>query len=188
MSETPSWERQPHDTDKSFEAFGIYRDMGNVRSLRSVVQKLSKSLTLIARWSGAHNWLARVRDYDDYQVQLHQGRKLQKQIEIEDNVVSDYDLLRRAIEKRKGLLDGANHVAKIHELHDLLALMKRADDYARRAVGLPDRITESELTGKDGGAIEQRITKVVKAEDLTDDELATLAAGIASKRDSGATS
>lgn len=48
--------------------------------------------------------------------------------------------------------------------------------------------SKQELTGKDGGAIEQRITKVVKAEDLTDDELATLAAGIASKRDSGATS
>jgi hypothetical protein len=37
--------------------------------------------------------------------------------------------------------------------------MKQADDYARRAVGLPDRITESKNahTGADGGAMEFKL-------------------------------
>lgn len=45
------WERQPGESAQAYEAFAIYRDMGSNRSLRVVAEQLSKSDTLIKRWS-----------------------------------------------------------------------------------------------------------------------------------------
>ncbi len=58
------WEQQPGESAKAFEAFAAYRDMGTSRSTAKVAQKLSKSKTLIDRWSGTWNWVERVRAYD----------------------------------------------------------------------------------------------------------------------------
>ncbi len=66
------WEQQPGESAKAFEAFSLYRDMGIERSVRKVAQRLNKSLTLIGRWSSAHNWPERVRAYDrDLDRQAH---------------------------------------------------------------------------------------------------------------------
>jgi len=65
------WERQPGETTKQFEAFQLYRDMGYERALRAVAKSLNKSLTLIARWSGANNWVERVAAWDKEQDRLN---------------------------------------------------------------------------------------------------------------------
>lgn len=66
------WEQQPGESAKAFKAFSLYRDMGIERSVRKVAQRLNKSLTLIGRWSSAHNWPERVRAYDrDLDRQAH---------------------------------------------------------------------------------------------------------------------
>lgn len=59
------WERQKGETPQAFEAFSAYRDMGSKRGLRSVAQRLGKSLTLISRWSSAWEWVERCRAYDN---------------------------------------------------------------------------------------------------------------------------
>ena len=173
MTTTPNtWERLPSDTDRSFEAFCVYRDMGANRSHDKVAQQLSKSTALISRWSTAHDWLNRVTAFDEYQDSLRQERNLQRQKLIEDNAYSDYEFLRQAIEKSKqDYLAIQFSKVKPYDVQALVDLMKKADDYARRAVGLPDRITENknEVTGKDGGAIETRTTSVnVNAESAHD--------------------
>ncbi len=60
------WERNETDTDKSYSAFCVYRDMGRDRSIREVGRKLGKSRAQIERWSAKHNWVKRVSAYDDY--------------------------------------------------------------------------------------------------------------------------
>lgn len=64
------WERQPEETDASFAAFAEYRDYGRetqeARSLQKVAQRLSKSGTLIRRWSARHNWIARSGAWDGH--------------------------------------------------------------------------------------------------------------------------
>ncbi len=60
-----SWERQPGESAKAFEAFDLYCKMGSERSLGKVGQKLGKSATLIERWSSRWNWVKRSRDYDN---------------------------------------------------------------------------------------------------------------------------
>lgn len=79
-----SWERQTGESEKAYEAFYAYLQMGEERSLRAVEKKLAKSHTLISRWSAAHGWQKRVRDYDNYLVrqelaeQEKQARSMRK--------------------------------------------------------------------------------------------------------------
>lgn len=70
MAEPKPWERQPTDTQKSWEAFVVYRDFGTKRSLKKVAEELKKSETIIGRWSGKHNWVERVAAWDEEQDRL----------------------------------------------------------------------------------------------------------------------
>lgn len=60
------WERQKGESAQAFEAFTIYLNMGADRSVRGVAQNLSKSCTLISRWSSANHWVERVRAWDNF--------------------------------------------------------------------------------------------------------------------------
>lgn len=60
-----SWERQPNESAKAFEAFDLYCKLGEERSIRKVAQKLNKSTQLLGRWSSQWNWVNRSRDYDN---------------------------------------------------------------------------------------------------------------------------
>lgn len=63
-SEKP-WERQQGESAQAFEAFDLYCKMGVDRSVRKVAQELSKSETLIKRWSSRWEWQKRCREYDN---------------------------------------------------------------------------------------------------------------------------
>ena len=58
------WERQPKETEKAYEAFLIYKNLGPGRTFIEVSRKLHKSFTLIRRWKDAWNWKERVELYD----------------------------------------------------------------------------------------------------------------------------
>lgn len=70
MAEERPWELQKGETIKQFEAFCVYRDMGKGRSLQKVAAQLSKSETLIKRWSAKNNWLNRTAAWEDEQDRL----------------------------------------------------------------------------------------------------------------------
>lgn len=60
------WERQKGESEKAYEAFAIYRDLGEERTVSAVVKKLEKSRTLIDRWKKNYQWEERVRLYDNW--------------------------------------------------------------------------------------------------------------------------
>ena len=64
------WERQDGETPKQFEAFVVYRDLGEERSLSQVAQKLNKSKQLLGRWSSANNWVERCAEWDREQDRI----------------------------------------------------------------------------------------------------------------------
>lgn len=64
------WERQDGETAKQFEAFVVYRDLGDERSLVKVAEMLSKSAQLMSRWSSANKWVERVAAWDDEQDRI----------------------------------------------------------------------------------------------------------------------
>ena len=70
------WERQDGETPKQFEAFCVYRDMGEERSLSAVSQKLNKSKALLGRWSAAHKWVERCTDWDNEQDRVARQEQL----------------------------------------------------------------------------------------------------------------
>lgn len=78
-----SWERQPKESAQAFEALDLYCKMGKKRSLRKVAEKLSKSDTLIKRWSSTWNWQKRSRDYDNELIrqELEEQRKAVKKMQ-----------------------------------------------------------------------------------------------------------
>jgi hypothetical protein len=160
-NDKPIWKRLPSDTDKSFEAFALYRDMGASRSLKVVAEKLQKSEGLIGRWSRTRDWSNRVAAYDASLDEKALDANAEKQRVIRENAYADYEFLRKAIDKtKKAYLDVEFAKVPTYEISNLVELMKKADDYARRAVGLPDKITEqkNEHTGKDGGAIQHDVS------------------------------
>jgi hypothetical protein len=79
---TKTYERQDGETTKAYTAFTIYRDMGSVRSLDRVEEKIygtqighkrGTNLTSLKRWSREWNWVERCRDYDlDRETEMRQ--------------------------------------------------------------------------------------------------------------------
>lgn len=59
------WERQQGESEKAYEAFAAYRDMGQDRTITAVVKRLKKSRSLIDRWKDRWDWPERVRAYDN---------------------------------------------------------------------------------------------------------------------------
>jgi hypothetical protein len=173
MTDTSNiWEQQPTDTDKSFQAFCIYRDMGAKRSLAKTAEqfygKVSANLRYIEQWSTDNNWQERVAAFDKHQDTLRQARNLERQKLLEDNAFNDYMVIRKAIAKyKRDFMSVKFRGIPPHEVSNLVDLMKQADDYARRAVGLPDKITESKNahTGADG----KDLAIILKTGQSTDD-------------------
>lgn len=63
-TEAKPWEQQEGESNKAFEAFTVYLEMGPERSVRAVGQKLDKSRTLIGRWSVTYGWVERAAAWD----------------------------------------------------------------------------------------------------------------------------
>lgn len=59
-----AWERQPGESGPAFEAFTVYRDMGEKRTISAVAKQLNKSGTLCHRWKLRYDWRARADAYD----------------------------------------------------------------------------------------------------------------------------
>ncbi len=77
-----SWERQQGESAQAYEAFNLYLKMGTERSCRKVAQELSKSDTIIRRWSSAWSWQKRVRDYDTElaRIEFAEAKKAAKEM------------------------------------------------------------------------------------------------------------
>jgi hypothetical protein len=73
------WERQKDESAQAFEAFSLYLGMGVDRSLRELARKLSKSYTLVSRWSREKKWQERVRAYDNHLVD-EEAKRARKEV------------------------------------------------------------------------------------------------------------
>lgn len=64
MAEKDLWERKENESNKAFQAFCIFRDLGAGRTLAAVAEKLRKSYDLIRRWSKNYFWQNRADAWD----------------------------------------------------------------------------------------------------------------------------
>jgi hypothetical protein len=63
------WERQRHESAKAYQAFLIFRDCGEQRTLRLASERAGKSRPMLARWSARFHWADRAFAWDVSQRQ-----------------------------------------------------------------------------------------------------------------------
>ncbi len=103
------WEKQKGESKQAFEAFTIYRDLGGKRSLQKVANELSKSHTLMKKWSSRWNWVERAAAWEeelDRQNRLAQieGRKEMAKRHINEAMLFQQKVLERMRELKSSEL------------------------------------------------------------------------------------
>ena len=182
------WERQTTDTDKSYSAFCVYRDMGRDRSQERVGKELARSRQQISRWSHKHDWVNRVSAYDDYlEAQARQAHesgiieakarhisdmvtRVNKLYEQFDNAFESAKMLtvKRTIERDGKIIEIT--ALDIDDQHRFTKWLGDIDSLARRNFEMPDKYThqQREMSGELG-------LKHTVLSELSDEELEWLA-------------
>lgn len=152
-----AWERQELETAKAYAAFCCYRDLGKCRSLEKVSQELTKSVSLIRRWSSDWNWVKRSEAYDAHQ-ELAARRTREKELQEQHRKdIEEFGVEQRAIAKElnetaKLLLTKLKtklKKIKVTELKpsDLASVSKafgEARDSLATALAIPELLIENE--------------------------------------------
>jgi hypothetical protein len=170
------------DTDRSYAALLDYARMGAGRSLRGLVgdyrkQSVDEQCTekppttrfpTIARWSTEHDWQARVAEYDQRQAVADETAKALARERIAYEELRDYDAMVAEWHARWGKT-AYNGNMPLSDFREMARLRADIADQGRRAVGLPDKVTESKHTGpgKDGAIVHE----LRPYADLDDEEL-----------------
>nr|UWI04079.1 MAG: hypothetical protein [Bacteriophage sp.] len=98
------WERQKGESEKAFEAFAVYRDMGKKRTLTAVAEKLQKSGSLIRRWKDRWDWVERVRAYDNDLEKEARAKAIKDRKDMSDRHIKiAMQLQKKALEALNGL-------------------------------------------------------------------------------------
>ena len=147
-NDTKPWERQEGESVKAFEAFTVYLEMGDERSIREVAQRLAKSRTLIGRWSVTYQWVERVAAFDaDVQRKAH-AKAVQKRRNMVDRHISiALKMQEKALMALEQMdpadIDPKNLIAMLREATKLEQEMRTAAVDERRAA-----IADVEDTGE----------------------------------------
>lgn len=88
-NQSNSWDKQESESNRAYNAFLTYRDMGALRSLRKAAEifygiiSVSKVNTFL-RWSANNNWVARCGDWDaeEERIRIEQKRKDIREMDI----------------------------------------------------------------------------------------------------------
>lgn len=147
-NDTKPWERQEGESVKAFEAFTVYLEMGEDRSLRAVSQRLGKSRALMERWSSTYQWVERVASYDaDVQRKAHADAVKKKRKMVDRHISIALQMQEKALEALKQMdpadIDPKNLIAMLREATKLEQEMRTVAVDDRRAA-----IVESEDTGE----------------------------------------
>lgn len=98
------WERQKDESEKAYEAFSEYRDMGEKRTYQKVAEKLQKSCALIRRWSSQWEWRERVRAYDnELEKEVRKKAIADRKAMIERHISIAMHLQKKALEALSSL-------------------------------------------------------------------------------------
>jgi hypothetical protein len=148
------------EATKAYRAFVDYCQMGPGRTIRGLYQQCIEDasrhhrLRTLLGWSSKHSWQDRVSDYDKAVAEQREQARQQKQLEIIDGALVDFDDMLDVWRRRWGMYKASGTGVTAMSLREMERMRRELDDFARRSVGLPDRVTESTSTlkgtGKDG--------------------------------------
>ena len=147
-NDTKPWERQEGESVKAFEAFTVYLEMGDERSIREVAQRLAKSRTLIGRWSVTYQWVERVAAFDAGVQRKAHAKAVKKRRNMVDRHISiALKMQEKALMALEQMdpadIDPKNLIAMLREATKLEQEMRTAAVDERRAA-----IADVEDTGE----------------------------------------
>lgn len=162
-------QQQQGESSKAYAAYIAYRDLGENRSLEKVSQELTKSVPLLKRWSAKYEWVARALAWDMHRQQrVDEAQLSADELLIEKELEAYKQLLERwreAFAKTPAVIVRRGKEApNVDAMLRLVKLRREISNIGRRALGMPERIKESRLTGKGGGDL------VIEFAVLADDE------------------
>lgn len=138
------WDQLPDESQAAFNAFRIYRDLGDTRSLSRVATELiergrrsGKARTVrtnLSVWSVRHRWVERVQAWDRHldrleQVQMARDRKEMRKRQAEAAQLGQVVLtvpFRAALRKLNQNADAALKELSEEELSELISLSAQA--------------------------------------------------------------
>jgi hypothetical protein len=141
----PIYNIQPFDTEKSFYAFTLYRELPPMeRSLKIVAEKIDRHVNQVALWSSKYNWQDRVRAWDSA---LAEAPVIVRDVTAEvfaEHLINQFteqailldDILTMKAKKLQQDLQKGDNV-KGSEISHLMNAVEKLDSLKRRAAGLP---------------------------------------------------
>jgi len=115
MREHHPWDRQEHETNRAYQAFLCYRDMGALRSLRKAAEKFYKELYLvrpsaklrqIQYWSSDHKWVARCEAWDDEEERLRTIKRREQIQKMDDRQAGYGETMQKIAYKNMLIAEG----------------------------------------------------------------------------------
>lgn len=144
------FDRLENESSQAWEAFLCYRDAGLRRSIRSVARELSKSASLLMRWSSVHDWPKRSMAYDAW---MEEQRRIAMQEElqargrhhaqvIDDLITALYQPARVVVEHLKNnpdalqVQEGTDPMKLLGIVHETAKVMPRLIEASRLVNGM----------------------------------------------------
>lgn len=144
------WEKQPNESAKAFEAFVIYRDLGEERSHAKVARQLGKNVALISRWSSRWKWVERVDLWDAEQDRIHRIALNKERRNAARRHANQFKALQTAALRFMEAKFGKSFDkvdAESMTVDQLIRIFDIASKGERLSLGEPETITEHHLSG-----------------------------------------
>jgi len=93
-----TWDKQPEETNRAYNAFLTYRNMGALRSLKKAagvfynienISETSGKVRTFTKWSSIYNWVARCADWDIEEERLRTEQKRKDITEMDRRQAKD---------------------------------------------------------------------------------------------------
>lgn len=146
------YERQPGEPEKQWQAFRIYRDMGEARTLAAVAKNIEKLPEMLYRWSKQWHWQDRALAWDRA---IDARRRKSTLIEVEQMrdrqwaaLAAAYEVLGLELEKIKRVSADTTEPPLL-KLRELPSWIESIFKNERLLYGQPSSITELKSDDKD---------------------------------------
>jgi chromatin segregation and condensation protein Rec8/ScpA/Scc1 (kleisin family) len=161
--EKHEWDRQPGESTKAYAHFCLYRDMGQVRSLRKLVEDTNciSKIAQLQRWSAKWRWVTRGEKYDDHlelQDRMQQEKERREMHKRHAKIaVLGQNVVVKGIEKLLADLEQGNRKPTASDLGRLLDVAVKVERLAR---GEPS--DSHEVAGPDHGPVKLSLEETLR--------------------------